>query len=253
VVVLVLSVRGRLPELRAARRRPDQVRLLGTAAALVSVNWLVYIWAVNSGHVIDAALGYYINPLITVALGVVVLGEQLRGAQRVALGLGAVAVVVLTVSTGTFPWIAVVLACTFAGYGYMKKSVDVAAIPSLAVETAILLPLALVSFAVLAAQGELEFTHGSSGRDAMLVSLGVVTAVPLILFATAARRIPLSMLGLLQYATPTLQLLCGLLLLDEHLTPARFAGFVLIWIALSVLASDAVGRERRYRRTIVQI
>ncbi|MBA2281458.1 MAG: EamA family transporter RarD [Acidimicrobiia bacterium] len=246
VVLAVLAVRRKgawVRPLLADRRR---VALLAAAGTLVATNWLVYIWAVNEDRVIEAALGYYINPLITVALGVVVLREHLRRAQVVALGFGAAAVAVLTIAYGRLPWIALVLAASFAGYGYLKKSVGVGAAESLAVETAVLLPIALVGLVVLEVGGDAGFLHGSGGRDALLVSLGVVTAVPLLLFGTAARRIPLSLLGLLQYLTPTLQLLCGVVVLDEDLPPERLVGFVLVWIALLLLAVDAFrGRAGR--------
>ena len=230
-------------------RRRRTLRILALAAVFISVNWLTYIWAVNNGHVLDAALGYYVNPLITVALGVFVLGERLRRAQKVALGFGAAAVVVLTVANGRVPWIALVLACSFATYGYLKKSADVAALPSLAVETAVLLPVSLVGLAVLRRPRHAGVRpRRRSAATLLLAGLGVVTAVPLLLFATAATRIPLSMLGLLQYLTPTMQLLCGVLVLDEDLPPERLVGFVLVWIALTVLATDAIGNERRLRR-----
>ena len=248
VVLTVLALQRRFAELRVLLGSGRSLRVLAMAAVFISVNWLTYIWAVNSGHVVDAALGYYVNPLITVALGVFVLGERLRPAQRVALGLGAAAVVVLTVANGTVPWIALVLACSFAGYGFSKKSADVAAVPSLAVETAVLLPFAIVGLLAMGAAGDASFTNGSLWRDAVLVSLGVVTAAPLLLFAVAATRIPLALLGLLQYVTPTMQLLCGVVLLGEDLPPERLVGFVLVWVALAVLATDAVSTERRARR-----
>lgn len=231
----------------SVRATPRGLRYLACAAALIAVNWLVYIWAVNHDHVIEGALGYYINPLITVALGVWVLHEHLRPLQRLALGFGAAAVAVLTVAYGQVPWIALVLAVSFAGYGYLKKAVGVAATTSLAVETAVLLPLALVGMAALQASGDAAFGHGTTGRDALLVSLGVVTAVPLLLFATAASRIPLSLLGLLQYLTPTMQLLCGVLVFHEPLPPERLAGFVLVWAALILLGTDAVRSLRAER------
>ncbi len=241
VVVLVLLVwRGPKGWVRPLLSRPGELARLVSASLLVATNWLVYIWAVNAGHVVDAALGYYINPLLTVALGVVVLGERLRRTQVAALGLGAAAVVVLTVGYGRPPWIALVLAASFAGYGFQKKAITIGPTPSLAVETAILLPVALVWLAVAEARGDAAFLHGSVVRDLGLVALGIVTAVPLLLFATAARRIPLSMLGLLQYLTPTGQFLCGILVFGESLPPERIAGFVLVWLALIVLASDAV-------------
>ena len=248
VVLVLLIVQRRLPELAEVVRDRRTLRILALAAVFISVNWLTYIWAVNSGHVVDAALGYYVNPLITVALGVLVLGESLRRAQKIALGFGAGAVVVLTIANGTVPWIALVLACSFASYGFLKKSADVAALPSLAVETAVLFPIAAVGLAVIASRGTLAFTNGTVGRDLLLAGLGLVTAVPLLLFATAATRIPLSMLGLLQYLTPTMQLLCGVVVLGEDLPPERLIGFVLVWTALTVLASDAIGNERRARR-----
>ena len=247
VVVGVLATQRRLVEFREVLRDPASLRILAVAAVLISINWLTYIWAVNNEHVLDAALGYYINPLISVALGVFVLGERLRRGQRLALTFGAAAVVVLTIANGAVPWIALVLACSFGGYGYMKKWADVAALPSLAVETALLFPFATIGLIVFAQRGELSFMHGSVGRDVILASLGVVTAVPLLLFATAATRIPLSMVGLLQYLSPTMQLLCGVVILGEDLPPERLIGFGLVWCALTVLGVDAVGHERHRR------
>ena len=245
VVVCLLVVRRERHWLAEVTSRPGALPRLTVAAVLIATNWLVYIWAVNNDHVIEAALGYYVNPLISVALGVVVLGERLRRLQVVALCFGAAAVVVLTVAYGRVPWIALVLACSFGGYGFLKKAVPVGAVTSVAVETLVLLPAALGGLVVLTATGEAAFLHGSAGRDVLLVGLGVVTAVPLLLFGTAARRIPLSLLGLLQYLTPTLQLLCGVAVFHEPLPPERLAGFVLVWVALAVLAADAVGSRRR--------
>jgi chloramphenicol-sensitive protein RarD len=245
VVVVLLALRRDRPWFGAVRSQPGAAPRLAAAGGLITVNWLVYIWAVNDGHIVEAALGYYINPLITVALGIVVLGERLRRLQVVALGFGVVAVAVLTAAYGRPPWIAFVLACSFGGYGFLKKAVSVGAVTSLAVETSVLLPLASVGLLVLEVRGEAAFGHGSIGRDVGLVSLGVVTAVPLLLFGAATRRIPLTLLGLLQYLTPTLQLLCGVVVLGEPLPPERLAGFVLVWTALSVLAVDAIAAARR--------
>jgi chloramphenicol-sensitive protein RarD len=245
VVTVLLLVRRDRRWYDAVRRAPNGLRNLSAAAVLIATNWLVYIWAVNHDHVIEAALGYYINPLITVGLGVWVLGEHLRRLQLVALGFGAAAVAVLTAAYGRVPWIALVLACSFAGYGFLKKAVSVEATTSLAVETAVLLPAALVGMVWLQAQGEAAFGHGSLGRDALLVSLGIVTAVPLLLFATAASRIPLSLLGLLQYLTPTMQLLCGVVVFHEPMPAERLVGFVLVWVALVLLGADALRTARR--------
>jgi chloramphenicol-sensitive protein RarD len=244
VVAGLLVVRGNRGWYTAVRETRHGLRNLAAAAVLVATNWLVYIWAVNHDHVIEAALGYYINPLITVALGVWVLGEHLRRVQLVAIVFGAAAVAVLTAAYGRVPWIALVLACSFAGYGYLKKAVGVEATTSLAVETAVLLPAALVGMAVLQLKGDAAFLDGTIGRDALLVSLGVVTAVPLLLFATAASRIPLSLLGLLQYLTPTMQLLCGVIVFHESMPAERVVGFALVWVALVLLATDAVRTAR---------
>jgi chloramphenicol-sensitive protein RarD len=235
-VLLVRRDRSWLTVLRGGRER----NRLAVAALLVSVNWLVYVWAVSQDRVVEAALGYYINPLLTVAIGVVVLHESLRRAQMLALGLAAVAVVVLTVAYGQVPWISLVLAASFAGYGFVKASVDAPPLTSLAVETSVLLPFAAIGLVVLEARGTAAFLHGPVTRDLLLLSLGAVTAVPLLLFAASARRIPLVVLGLLQYLTPTFQLLVGVLVLHEALPPDRLAGFVLVWAALLVLAFDAV-------------
>ncbi len=245
VVLLLLWLRGDRRWLDQVRAKPGGIARLAAAGGLIAVNWLVYIWAVNNGHVVEAALGYYINPLITVALGVAVLGERLRRPQLVALGFAVAAVLVLTVAYGRVPWIALTLACSFAGYGFLKKAVSVEATAALAVETAVLLLPALAALGVIGARGDLAFLHGSPGRDVLLVGLGVVTAVPLLLFGTAARSIPLSLLGLLQYLTPTMQLLLGVLVFDEGLPPERLAGFVLVWVALVLLGIDAVRTARR--------
>jgi chloramphenicol-sensitive protein RarD len=249
-VLVLLAWRGPHGWVRPLLSDRRQIGRLAIASGLIAVNWLVYIWAVNHNHVVEAALGYYVNPLLTVGLGVVVLGERLRRLQVIALLFGAASVAVLTVAFGRPPWIALVLAVTFAGYGFQKRGVSVAAAPSLAVETAILAPVAFVVLVVLELNGSAAFGNGPIGRSALLAGLGVVTAVPLLLFAVAARRIPLSMLGLLQYLTPTGQLLCGVLVLGEPLSPDRVAGFVLVWIGLVVLAIDAIGTSRSRTETV---
>jgi chloramphenicol-sensitive protein RarD len=187
-----------------------------------------------------------------VALGVVVLGEQLRRLQLLALVLGLASVVVLTVAYGQVPWISLVLACSFGGYGYLKKAVRVSAPTSLAVETAVLVPVAAVALSVLAVRGDGALGTGGLDRDALLLSLGAVTATPLLLFAASARRIPLTHLGLLQYLTPTVQFLCAVTILGEELPADRLVGFVLVWVALMVLALDAFDRNRRRRDPVLE-
>lgn len=240
VVVAVLLVRRDREWLAVLAQPNQQRRRLVLAAALVSINWLVYVWAVAQGRVVEAALGYYINPLLTVALGVLVLHEGLSRAQIVALSLAGAAVALLTVAYGQIPWISLVLAASFAGYGFLKKSVEVGALTSLAVETTALLPFAVLGLSITALRGDLAFLHGAGTQDLLLLSLGAVTAVPLLLFAASAQRVPLVLLGLLQYLTPTFQLLVGVLVLGEGLPRDRLIGFALVWMALVVLTADAL-------------
>jgi chloramphenicol-sensitive protein RarD len=247
-VVALLAWRRDPTWTQVLRRRSHDRRRLVAAAALISVNWLVYVWAVAEAHVIEAALGYYINPLLSVALGVVVLGERLRRAQVAAICFAVAAVAVLTVAYGRVPWIALTLACSFGAYGYLKKAIPVTAATSLAVETAVLAPVAAVGAVVMEVRGTASFGHGGVGETALLVTLGLITAVPLLLFATAARRIPLSLLGLLQYLTPTFQLMCGVLVLGESFPAERVVGFGLVWVALALLAVDALRGGARLRR-----
>jgi chloramphenicol-sensitive protein RarD len=221
------------------------VARLALAAAALSTNWGVYIWAVANDHVVDAALGYFINPLVTVTLGVLLLGERLRSLQLGAVALGALSVVVLTVGYGRVPWIALTLASSFATYGYLKKTVALPALRSLAVETVTMAPVAVVGLAIVGAQGESTFTGSGTGHTAFLVSTGLVTAVPLVLFGVAAPRIPLSQLGLLQYLTPVLQMLCGVLAFHEAVPLERWIGFAVVWCALGLLLLDAMRTTRR--------
>ena len=247
VVTIVLIVKRRPSGLAVLAADPRRAVRIATAALLLATNWLVYVWAVNSRHVVDAALGYFINPLVSVGLGVVVLHEHLRAAQRRAVMLGAASVVVLTMGYGRVPWIAIVLAVTFAAYGYLKKTTGLDdAVGSLAAESAVLLPLAGIGLVVAETVGHgVTFTSHGSGHVVLLLLTGPITAVPLVLFGVAARRIPLSLVGLLQFLTPIGQFLCGVLVFHEAVPPARIAGFALVWGALVLLATDA---WREYRR-----
>ena len=209
---------------------------------LIAVNWVVYVAAVTSGNTSEAALGYFLNPLVTVALGVVVLGERLRVLQWVAVGIGVVAGVYLGVSGGRVPWIALTLAVSFALYGLTKKKVGVSldAIQGLTVETVVLAPGRRRAALVVGAQGGLAFGQHGGWHTALLVLSGVVTALPLLCFAAAARRIPLVTMGLIQFITPVMQLLCAVLLLGEHMPPERWIGFGIVWLALLVLTVDSL-------------
>lgn len=241
------GVPGGLRALAADRRR---MRLLVVAAVLIGVNWLVYIWAVNHAHVLETALGYYINPLVTVAIAVLVLRERLRPAQWAAIGIATAAVVELALEVGRPPWIALVLAGTFAAYGLIKKTVGVGAVEGLTVETAVLFLPALAFLAWTSADGSAAFGRHGVGHTLLLTSAGVATAVPLLFFAAAARRVSLTTLGLLQYVAPTMQFLIGLFVADEPLPPARLVGFALVWVALVIFTVDglrAARDQKRYR------
>jgi chloramphenicol-sensitive protein RarD len=220
-------------------------RLLALAAALITVNWATYIWGVNNGHVVETALGYYINPLVTVLMGVFVLGERLRRAQWVAMLVAALAVVVLTVDYGRLPWVAVVLALTFGSYGLCKKQAGAPAIESITFETTVIGPLALGYVVWLSARGDSTFASHGVGHALLFVTTGIVTAVPLICFGGAAIRVPMVTLGLLQYLTPTLQFLLGILYFHEDMPPGRWIGFVLVWAALALFTFDSVRHQRR--------
>jgi chloramphenicol-sensitive protein RarD len=245
-----------------ARRRHGTVRdalanrrtrvALTVASLVIGLNWFVYIWAVNNHHVVETSLGYFINPLVSVAMGVVVFGERLRRAQWVAIGIAASGVVWLTVELGRPPWISIVLALAFATYGLAKKKADVGAVQSLAVETLVLAPIALGYLLLLQAAGDSEFIGNGWGLTAMLVGAGVVTALPLLCFGAAATRIPLSMVGMLQYLTPTLQFLIGVALYDEPMSPARWVGFALVWTALAVFTAESLSRRRRELRRVAE-
>lgn len=207
------------------------------ASVLITVNWGVYIWGVTHGRVVESALGYYMNPLVSVVLAVLVLGERLRRAQWVAVGIAAAAVAVLWAGTGALPWVSLVLACSFGFYGLLKKRVPLAPVAGLTAEGFLLGPVAIGYLAWLQADGTGTFGHGTT-HTLLLISAGPVTAVPLLLFAAGARRLPLATLGLLQYVNPTLQFAWGVLVDHEPMGLARWIGFVLVWIALAVFALD---------------
>ncbi len=246
---VVLVVRRDLGWVRGLLRRRRLAGGVALAALLIAVNWVVYVAAVINGHTTDAALGYFLNPLVTVALGVVVLNERLRVLQWVAVSVGAVAAVYLTFAGGQFPVVALTLAFSFGLYGLVKKKVGASlqAMHSLAAETAVLAPVAVVVLVVLTVQGATTFTADAPWHPALLVLSGVTTALPLLLFAAAARRIPLTLVGLLQFITPVLQLLCGVLLLGERMPTQRWVGFGIVWVALVVLVVDMF-RHRPRRR-----
>ncbi len=250
-LLVVLRRRGRQLVAIASDRR---VRLLLVVAALtITVNWAMFIYGVNSGRVVETSLGYFINPLVTVAIGVLVLGEKLRRAQWVALATGLVAVAVLTWDYGHPPWVALVLAFSFGTYGLAKKKADVGAVESLAFETALIAPLALAYLVWLGRTGEGGFTAHGPGHVVLLASAGIVTAVPLVCFGAAATRLPLVHLGLMQYLTPVLHLAIGVLVVGEDMPPSRWAGFSLVWLALAIFTVEGLRHRRRHRPVVVPV
>ena len=228
--------------------------VMGAAGVFILVNWLVYVFAVLTGHVVEASLGYFTNPIVTVLLGVVVLRERLRPLQWAAIAISAVAVLVLAVNYGKFPWIALALAFSFGLYGFIKKQVGhrVDAISGLTIETAWLAPIAAGAVVVIALNGDLTMGTVGPGHTVLLLLAGVITAIPLLLFAAAARRLPLAYLGLTQYLTPVIQFLIGVLIFGEDMPFARWLGFALVWIALIVLTIDMLRSNRAARRAALE-
>ena len=243
-----MALRGQLGRLSVAFSRPALLGRLLLTALLISSNWLVYVWSVANGHIVDASLGYYINPLVNVVLGVLVLRERLNAVQWLSVALAAAAVTYLTVLAGRPPWIAGTLAISFSLYGLLRKIISVDALPGLATETLLLLPLALTYLLWCEVRGNGALLHATPAVAALLVGSGLVTAVPLFLFAYGARALPYSTVGLLQYIGPSLQLLCGVLLFHESFGPALALGFALIWTALLLYAADGLWRARSTAR-----
>ncbi|MFB7595451.1 EamA family transporter RarD [Streptomyces sp. NPDC056160] len=244
-VVVALVVVRRWAWAGELLRQPRRLALIVVAAAVITVNWGVYIWAVNSGHVVEASLGYFINPLVTIAMGVLILKERLRPVQWAAVGTGAASVLVLTIGYGQPPWISLCLAFSFATYGLVKKKVNLGGIESLAAETAVQFLPALAYLLWLGAHGGATFASEGAGHSLLLASTGVVTALPLVCFGAAAIRVPLSTLGLLQYLAPVFQFLLGVVYFHESMPAERWAGFALVWLALSLLTWDGLRSARR--------
>ncbi|HET7303270.1 MAG TPA: EamA family transporter RarD [Segeticoccus sp.] len=252
--VIVVLVTRDLAWVRPILRRPRALVGITLASIFIAANWTIYVAAVMSGHVTEAALGYFLNPLVTVGLGVLVLRERLRPLQWVAVGIGLLGALYLTVAAGKPPWISLALACSFASYGFMKKRLgaSLGALHSLTAETAVLAPIAALVLVWLTLTGRSTFTTAGVGHSLLLTSAGVATAIPLLLFAAAARRVPLVTIGLLQFITPILQLLAGVVILGEHMSSARWAGFAIVWVALAVLSVDSVHSARSRSRQLAR-
>lgn len=250
-VGLLLALTVGFGAFRAMLRDRRRTLLIVAAALLVAVNWFVFIYAVTTDHVIEAALGYFINPLVSAAFGIAFFGERLRRWQVAAFGLALVAVIVLTLDYGRLPWIALTLAFSFGTYGLVKKLAGVGAAEGLALETLVLLVPALAYLGALELQGGGEFAHASVGHTLLLVSSGPVTMLPLLLFSAAVTRIPLTVIGMLQYLGPVLQFLIGLFVVGEAMPTSRWIGFGLVWAALVILSVEGVRFAQRERAELV--
>ena len=245
--LLVLLVR-RTAQLRALFRRRRTFLLLAAAAFMITFNWATYIWGVNNGKVVETSLGYFINPLVTVLMAVFILGERLRPLQWLAMGFAGFAVVVLSLDYGRLPWVALVLAFSFGSYGLAKKSANVPAVESLTLETTLIAPFAAAYLVWLTAHGQSHFTTDGIGHSFLLATTGLVTAVPLICFGGAAIRVSMVTLGLLQYLAPVIQFALGVLYFHEDMPAGRWAGFVLVWVALVMFTVEANNHRRRQLR-----
>ena len=249
--LIALGLSKQLKSTYALLKNPRVFIRLLLAAALISVNWIVYIWGVNNGHVVECALGYYINPIIIIAFGVIMLREKMRRMQWVAVGFGAIGVLVLTIDYGRLPWIALALAVSWGSYGLVKKQLNLGALEGLAIETLLSLPFygAYLIYLGLNGTGQL----GSSvGLSILLVGAGIVTAIPLLLFNGSTTRLPFTIIGLLQYITPTLQFSIGVWVRHEAMPTARWVGFLIIWAALVTLGIDLVKSSRSVNNSVTQ-
>lgn len=247
---LLLTVTRGWGRLAALVRQPRILLTMAVAGVLIYINWQVFVLAVTNGHVVEGALGYFINPVFTVLLGVIFLRERLRPAQWVAVGISAVAIVIIAVGYGAFPWIAIALTLSFGLYGFIKKRIgqQVDAIGGLTLETAWLTPVAAVQLILVATSSGLTLTAGGPGHVVLIVLVGVATGLPLLLFAAAAARLPLIAIGLSQYLTPVLQFILGVVFLGEAMSTTRWIGFVLVWVALIVLTIDLIRAAQGQRR-----
>jgi chloramphenicol-sensitive protein RarD len=245
-IALALRRGARLRATLADRRTRT---LLTLAAVLITINWGTYIWGVNNHHVVETSLGYFINPLVSVLLGVLVLGEQLRALQWVALGIATAAVLALTVEYGRPPWVALILAFSFGSYGLAKKKANAGAVESLVVETLVVSPVALGYVIFLMATGASTFGNQGAGHVALIIGTGLITVLPLLCFGGAATRIPLSTLGLMQYLTPTVQFILGVVVFGEPMPLMRWFGFGLIWLALVLFTFETLRNRQRVRST----
>ncbi len=251
VLLAFLAVKKRIRKALSIFKDRKKLSILTVASIFIAVNWGLFIWASVSGRILDSSLGYYINPLFSIGLGVILLKEKLRNLQWLAIGIATIAIIYLSVTLGSPPYVALSLAFTFSIYGYLKKRANVEAIDSLTIETLILIPLALGYIAYLSAVGQNSFGVNGIDHAIWLASAGIITAVPLALFGAAAIRIPLSTLGFIQYVGPTLQFIIGLYLFNEPMPRDRFIGFALTWLAIAIISFDALRHRNKVSKQYV--
>jgi len=251
----VILVTRKFSEYLSVFKQPKQLLWISLAGVVIYINWQVYVYAVADNHVLEASLGYFINPLVTIALATIFLKEKLNVLQWVAVGLGGVAVLILTFNYGQPPVIALTLALSFGIYGLAKNRLGgkVSALNSFTVETTLLLPIGIVQLVVLAGMMQIQFGYAGLVPSLGLAAYGVLTAIPLLLFGAAAKRVPLSYIGFMQYLTPTLQFLLGLLVFQEPMPAARWLGFAMVWFALSILSFDALRQLRNRSRLVAPV
>jgi chloramphenicol-sensitive protein RarD len=253
-VVLLVSKKQQLlsQTIKGFAKNKKQMTALIIASFLISINWFIYIWAVNSDHMVEASLGYYINPLISLLLGMIVLKEKLTSIQYISFSLAAIGVLIISFSYGRFPWVAVALAISFGLYGLAKKLINIESAVGLTLETLVVAPIALVYMALLFFKGDGSLFTGDAGINSLLIGAGPVTAIPLLYFSKGAQKIPLSLLGLLQYISPTLTLLLGIFIYGEPFTKIQLLSFMFIWGALTIYSLSKTklftGREFKFRK-----
>ena len=238
LLIFVILLSGQWNVFRVAALVPKTVAMYSVAAVLLSINWLIYVWGVNAGFIVETSLGYFINPLISVLLGVIFLRERLRTLQWIPVGLAALGVLYLTLTYGRLPWIALSLAFSFGIYGLVKKLAPLGSLYGLTLETALVFPVALLYLTFVGSTGTGAFLREGGMTDLLLIGTGVVTSIPLLMFASAARQIPLTMIGVLQYIAPTLQFLIGVFLYHEPFDRSRLIGFGLVWLALVIFWAE---------------
>ena len=250
-VAVILIYQKRIVSLRVVLKNPRLMKLLTMASLLIGFNWGLFIWATMNDHVLDSSLGYYITPLLNVALGVFFFKEKLRRMQWIAIGIAAFAVLFITIALGVLPWVALSLATSFAMYGYVKKLANVEALESLMIETLILTPVAIGYLIWLQFNGGSTFLAYGLDHTLWLASAGIVTAIPLLAFGVAIVRLPLTTLGMLQYIGPTVQFFVGIWVMQEPMPQERFIGFAITWVALVILTVDALRNRRNVNKSLV--